>query len=80
MRLINSKTKVPLVEFHGKRTVFHSKFLEKEMKTLGIPVPHGLRGIFHGKDNVFLGEEEFQLAFKEIYYLTQMDPTLFHWE
>ena len=79
MKLINSKTHLPLVEFNGKKTVFYNKFLEKEMKTLGIPIPNGLRGIYHGKDNIYLGEEEFQLAFKEIYFVTRMDPSEFHW-
>ncbi|MCC5832766.1 MAG: hypothetical protein JJU12_06970 [Chlamydiales bacterium] len=49
------------------------------MRTIGIPVPHGLRGVYKGKDYVRLGDPEFQQAFKEIYYLTAMNPDKFQW-
>jgi len=80
MKLINTQTAQSLVEFEDDRTIFHSKFLEHEMRTIGIPVPHGLRGIFHGKDCIRLEDEEFQRAFKEIYYLTAMNPETFQWK
>lgn len=79
MKLINTKTKSPLVEFKKDRTIIYNKYLEQEMKTLGIPIPHGLRGLFHGHDIVFLGDEDFQTAFKEIYYVTTIDPQTFQW-
>lgn len=78
-RLINIQTNQSIVEFEGDNTLFHSKFLEKEMRELGIPVPHGLRGIYHGKERIRLGDEEFQQAFREIYYLTTMNPEKFRW-
>jgi hypothetical protein len=53
--------------------------LENEMKQIGIPVPHGLRGIYNGKDHIRLNDEDFQKAFQEIYYLTAMDHALFRW-
>ncbi len=80
MRLINTKTSKSLVEFHDDKTIIYNKFLESEMRSIGIPVPHGLRGVYHGKDSVHLGDTEFQQAFKEIYYLTAMDTVLFRWE
>ena len=59
--------------------MLHNKILEHEMRSIGIPIPHGLRGIYHGKDCVRLEDEEFQKAFREIYYLTVMNPEAFHW-
>lgn len=80
MRLINVKTNQSLVEFHGEKTVFHNKFLEKEMQELGIPIPHGLRGLYDGKDCIYLYDKTFQKAFREVYYLTSIDPSTFHWQ
>ncbi len=79
MRLINTNTAQSLVEFQGNETIFHNKFLEREMEMIGIPVPPGLRGVYHGKDCICLGDEDFQKAFREIYYLTAMDPREFQW-
>lgn len=80
MRLVNSQTKQSIVEFQGSEVIFYNKFLEREMQSIGIPIPHGLRGLFHGKDCVRLGEEEFRRAFREIYYVTAMNHDMFHWE
>lgn len=80
MKLINTETHLPLVEFKGAKTIFHSKYLEQEMSRLGIPIPPGMRSFYQGVDNVFLGDPDFQRAFREIYYITSMDPDLFRWE
>jgi hypothetical protein len=77
-KLINRRTQKPIVEFEGSRTIFHNKYLEHEMRTIGITIPHGLRGIY-GKDCIRLGDEAFEQAFKEIYYLTSMNPETFLW-
>lgn len=80
MRLVNVKTKKSVVEFQGDKTVFHNKYLEKEMKEMGIPIPHGLRGQYEGKDCVYLEDTTFQRAFREVYYVTSVDVRQFHWE
>lgn len=80
MRLIKRKTGRPIVEFKGGDTVIHNKFLEREMRSIGIPIPHGLRGLFHGRDCVYLDDDDFQKAFKEVYFLTAMDAEEFTWE
>lgn len=80
MKLVNVRTNQPLVDFQENKTVIYNKFLEHEMETLGIPIPHGLRGLFDGKDTVLLRDANFQKAFKEVYYLTAMDQKLFKWE
>lgn len=78
-RLINKRTQQPIVEFTQGKATFHSRFLENEMRSIGINIPHGLRGIYHGKDTVRLDDIEFEKAFQEIYFLTTMDPTTFEW-
>jgi hypothetical protein len=78
-QLLNMQTGQAIVEFEGKNTLIHNKFLEQEMRTLGIMVPHGLRGIYHGKDCILLDDPDFQQAFQEIYYLTSMNPSQFRW-
>ena len=77
-KLINKKTQKPIVEFQQEKIIIYNKFLEQEMRSIGINIPHGLRGIY-GKDYVRLDDPEFPKAFQEIYYLTTMDPTTFQW-
>jgi len=79
VKLINKQTGQPVVEFGKETVLFHNKFLEREMRALGILIPHGMRGIYYGKDCIRLGEEGFDKAFKEIYYITMMDPEIFEW-
>ena len=78
-KLVNKQTKQPIIEFEGEKTIIHNRFLEHEMRNIGIPIPHGLRGVYQGKDCIRLEDKEFQKAFQEIYYLTAMNPTLFQW-
>jgi hypothetical protein len=78
-KLVNVHTQQTIVEFTPEKTCIYSKFLEHEMQTLGIPIPHGLRGVYHGKETIFLGDPDFQQAFQEVYYLTSMNPHIFQW-
>lgn len=80
MRLVNVKNGKPLVEFKKDKTVFYNKYLEREMKRLGVSIPHGMRSRFLGKMEVLLGDPHFQEAFREVYYITSMDHNLFKWE
>jgi hypothetical protein len=78
-KLVNRHTHQPIIEFEGEKTLIHNKFLEHEMRSIGIPIPHGLRGVYHGKECIRLEDQEFQKAFQEIYYLTAMNPDTFQW-
>lgn len=78
MKLVNKQTNKSIVEFDGTKTIFHNKFLEQEMRHIGIIIPHGLRGVY-GKDCIRLEDQEFQQAFQEVYYLTTMNTDIFHW-
>lgn len=78
-KLVNRKTNKPIVEFVEETIIFHNKFLESEMRSLGILIPHGLRSLYNGKDCIRLDDKEFQRAFKEVYYLTVMDHEIFKW-
>lgn len=80
MRLVNRTTSETLVEFLPGEVRFYNPLLEKEMKTLGIPIPHGMRSLFDGKDTVFLGDDAFERAFREVYYLTYVETAQFQWE
>lgn len=80
MRLVNKKTGESLLEFKGDKIQFFNRFLEEEMRIVGIPIPPGVRNYFGGKDYIFLDDENFQRAFREIYYLTSFDPKLFQWQ
>ncbi len=79
MKLVNIKSGKPLVEFKESETIFYNKYLEREMKRMGISIPHGMRALFEGKDHILLGDPHFQEAFKEVYYLTTVDHELFKW-
>lgn len=80
MKLVNKQTKLPLVDFRESQVIFYNRFLEHEMEILGIAIPEGMRSYFNGKDYIFLGDEEFERAFKEVYYLTTIDPDVFGWQ
>lgn len=80
MRLVNKNTHNPLVEFNEDKIIFHNKFLEQEMKHVGIAIPNGLRGVFHGRDYIFLGDLDFPKAFREVYFIVSMNPETFLWE
>ncbi len=80
MRLINKKTKQPLVEIQQERVHFYSDFLEKEMQVLGIEIPHGLQVQYGGKTHIMLGDPLFTKAFQEVYCVHYMDSTQFRWE
>lgn len=80
MRLVNKQTEKTLVEFVDGRALIYNKFLEGEMRAIGISIPPGLRGVYNGKDCIRLGDDEFQKAFKEIYYITEMNSAMFRWE
>ena len=79
-RLVHKKTQQPIVEFIEQETVFYNRFLEQEMRNIGIMIPHGLRGVYQGKDCIKLEDTEFQRAFKEVYYLTTMGAENFQWQ
>ncbi len=80
MRLIHTRTNQPVVEFQKDETVFFSNLLKKEMELIGINIPHGLRGVYQGKACIYLEDPEFQQAFKEVYYLSYLDPSHFEWK
>jgi hypothetical protein len=77
MKLIDTKNGKVVVEFKKQRAIFYNKYLEREMKKIGIVIPPGVRSFYEGKDCVVLGDPLFEKAFKEIYFLTCIDHTRF---
>lgn len=80
MRLVEIATNFPVVEFNEKKTVFHNKYLEKEMSMVGISVPPFLASKFPGKKIVKLNDDLFQQAFTEIFFKFNMDTSKYKWE
>ncbi len=80
MHLINLETGEVVIEFKKDGAIFYNTLLEKEMKQMGIAIPHGLRGSYHGKDLIHLGDPDFERAFREIYYLTYLSHKQFAWK
>jgi hypothetical protein len=80
MKLVNTKTSRAILEFKEGKPCFYSKFLENEMRQIGIEIPHGLRGSYQGKTHITLDDTEFERAFKEIYYTQYMNPSQFKWQ
>jgi hypothetical protein len=80
MQLVNVKTGFVVVEYKGKKTLFHDRFLEQSMKKHGILIPPFKREDFAGKTVVRLSDKDFQKAFKEIYYPFSMSPQTYQWQ
>ena len=80
MKLINTKTGYVVVEFQNGRAHFHDRFLEAEMKETGILIPPAYTSQYEGKEVIFLGEPEFERAFKEIYYPLCIANLRYQWQ
>lgn len=68
VKLVNKKTGFVVVEFTNGKTTFYDRFLEPEMREMGIPVPPQLMAEYGGKENILLDDELFEKAFREIYF------------
>jgi hypothetical protein len=80
MKLINTKTGFVVVEFESGLVHFHDRFLEAEMKETGILIPSSHQADYGGKETIFLGDPEFEKAFKNIYYPLCIANVLYRWE
>jgi hypothetical protein len=80
VKLVNTKTRFVVVEFQNGKPTFHDRFLEAEMKETGILIPPHLASDFEGKEVIFLGEENFEKAFIEVYYPYCIANSLYQWE
>lgn len=81
MKLVNIQTGYTVVEFLDDGTVqFNDRFLEAEMKELGILIPPSLSESFEGKEFVYFGDPLFKRAFKEVYYPYSISTSIYKWE
>ena len=80
MKLINVSTGDVIVEYIEKKVIFNSTQLESIMKIEGITIPVFLLSNFNNRSTIKLGEEDFQRAFKEVYYEFVFDHTKFIWK
>jgi len=75
---INAQTGDVIIEFYHDRILFHEWYLEEEMKTTGILIPHHRIAEFEGKEVVYLNDSIFRKAFFEVYsplYIMNSDTT-----
>ncbi|MBY0530255.1 MAG: hypothetical protein K2P51_08750 [Rhabdochlamydiaceae bacterium] len=79
-KLVHVKTNFTVVEFIGEDTIIHDAVLAKEMLERGVLIPPALQGLYHGKEAIRLGEEEFQRAFKEIFCVNIFSSSNYVWQ
>jgi hypothetical protein len=79
MQLINKETGFVLVEYKKDTTIFHDRFLAKQMAQRGILIPPALRSAFENKQVIRLNDPLFQKAFKEVYFPLSIHSPAFEW-
>jgi hypothetical protein len=79
-KLVHVKSNFTVVEFIGEDTIIHDAILAKEMLERGVLIPPALQGLYHGKEAIRLGEEEFQRAFKEIFCVNIFSSSNYVWQ
>ena len=80
LQLVNLESGFVVVEFVGDKTVIHDRFLFEEMQKSGIVIPNYLQPKFGGKKRVRFDQQEFQRAFKEVYYEFCINHKVYRWE
>lgn len=80
MKLVNKNSGFVVVEFVDHKPHFFDPVLEMQMKEHGIAVPLELRESFSGKERVYLGDEEFEKAFHELFCKYSFDDQVYKWE
>jgi hypothetical protein len=66
MKLVHPKTGFVVAEEEKNTLVVHDRFLERDLKKNGIPIPVFLREKFNRKAVVRCDDENFPRAFKEV--------------
>ncbi len=80
MKLMDTRDNSIYVQFDdGVLPRFADPFLEKEMHLYGIEIPPRLRKDFNGKEFVVFRDEDFPRAFRDVYYLYNIDRDVFQW-
>ena len=79
-KLINMKTGRAVVEFFSGRAIFHDRFLEEEMRQVGICIPSHMLEMFDGKSVIYLTDPLFEKAFIEVYTPFYIENALFQWQ
>lgn len=80
MKLFNTKTHFVVMEFKDHLPIFYDRFLEVEMKDLGITIHPILRKEFKGKEKVYPTDSLFKKAFLEIYYPMHLASPDYQWK
>ena len=80
-KLVNTETHEIYAEFSEESSpYFHDKDLAIEFSRFGIAIPQDYRNEFDGKKIIYIEDEEFARAFKEIFYEYHLNHRKFQWE
>jgi len=79
LQLKNIESGFVVIEFLEGEIRFHDPILKEKMEVEGIAIPFSERKRYGGKDRIFLGDKQFQEAFKEFYYIYQFDFNTYKW-
>lgn len=74
MRIINIATNAEFMHIHsGELAQFTNKYIQQGFEEHGIVIPPGLREEYSGKSMVYLEDPEFEKAFRNLYFSSEMD-------
>lgn len=80
MKLIDTRDQSTYVDLSpGQPPQFADQLMEQEMMLYGIEIPLKFRADFDDKPFVIWGDPDFARAFKDIYYLYNLNRELFQW-
>lgn len=79
-KLVNKSSGLVVVEFIDHKPHFFDPVLEKQMGEDGIAIPLALRSLYGDKERVFLGDDDFEKAFCELFYKYSFDGQVYQWE
>jgi len=75
--LINKQNGFIAAELHEDEAIIHDRFLEDDLERRGIEIPETLRDQYDGRTTVFMNDDLFQKAFREVYYEMKLNHEVF---
>ena len=80
MSLINEETGQVVVTFKNGSAHFNNRFLEEEMKEIGIPIPFLSAPDFEDRQVIYLQDPLFEKAFIEVYCPSFLNDSIYQWQ
>lgn len=81
MKLINTKTGFEVFVIHeiDNSVEIREPQLKNYFQHQGIQIPAMMQKMFEGRHRVKLGEKNFSIALKEVYWRFNMDNAIYRW-